>query len=234
MQPALKKLTSNFFKLKRCKYMQKIEIFVGPPMSGKTSTARALAEGKKTTWLLAKSSNPIDNPRLLAFVQSNDEMIVVDDIYSVSNLKLWIDAALTNELMHDKKVILICYSSITKVNLEEYFNQIEIRHFTIPMGKRYYYKIVKENKPGNTLEGSMLQELKIDERQIVGQKELSLLKGNMKNWIESQESMFKRCKPGTIKPQWTLSSDKKDEFCYVGGLCIMAFYLIEEKEVSNA
>ena len=214
--------------------MQKIQIFVGPPMSGKTSTAKELANGKQTTWILAKNKNPIDNPRLLAFVESSDEMIVVDDIFSINGLKIWIDSALNNELMNDKEVILICYSSILKVNLEEYFNQIKIRHFTMEKMKNYYSKIVRENKPANSLESRILQELLEDDRQIISEKEKDALKDAMPVWIESVEKYNKRCKPGMMKLQWTASSDKKDEFCYVGALCTIAFYLIEEKEVKDA
>lgn len=214
--------------------MQKISIFVGPPLSGKTSTAKALAEGKKTSFLDGFRKNPVDYPWLIENIEKDTELIIVDDIYTGNNLKTWIDAAISNDLFKDKQVILVGYSSIVKVDLEKYFNHIEIRYFTMKKEKQYYFKITRENKPGNSLEAQMLEEIKTDDRQIISEKEKNALKDAMPVWIESLEAKNKRCKPGMIKAEWTSCSDKKDEFCYVGGLCTISFYLIEEKDVGDA
>jgi hypothetical protein len=228
--------------------MQKIQIFVGPMESGKTFRAREITKGYETVWINGFRTNPFDHPTLLSVVGKETKYIVVEDIYGAENLKFWFLELREEKLIISRntdaplaidrpEIILICYSSIAKVvNLDEYQEEFEIKEFTkkhIQMEKKYYFKITRENKPSNSIEKQLLRELQMDERQVINRKALDFLKGYIQKWIEDIESQNKRCKPGMIKPQWTSSADKKDEFCYVGDLCTISFYLIEEKEVKD-
>lgn len=232
--------------------MQKIQIFVGPAESGKTFRAREITKGQNVAWINGYRTNPFDNPTLLSVVGTQTNHIVVDDIYGAENLKLWflelreekiiIGRNTDNPSIIDRPdIILICYASISKVvNLDEYKDEFEIVEFTknkeniISMKKQYYFKITRENKPSNSLETQILEGIKANDRLIISEKEKNDMKDAMPVWIESIEMKNKRCKSGMINPHWTSSTDMKDEFCYIGSLCTISFFLIEEKEVKDA
>jgi hypothetical protein len=60
--------------------MEKMQIFVGPPASGKSRKAREITEGKNALWLLARNGKRFPESNFqLDQVTDETEYIVIDD-----------------------------------------------------------------------------------------------------------------------------------------------------------